>query len=194
MIMRARQKRWQPQQERCKICVCPQYFKSMFHKCYAAAVIATVLPIIDAHSLKHYLLSYHLPPTLKLYKIPRDCQLREYMTKTLPHVVNKHGFRRGHTYYEFTNEIENILEGKKVLLQDKINTEKWFQLAPPSKEITAGRLKLYGEGISRSSFGDQYRVFIQSFGSGARHLPSGSSFLYDHSEDQVYILHHSINE
>ena len=72
-----------------------------------------------------------------------------------------------------------------MLLQDK-KTEKWFKLAPP--EEVAGRLKLYGGGISRSSFGDQYRVFIQSFGSGTRHLPRGSSILYNRSEDQVSSL------
>ena len=98
-------------------------------------------------------------------------------------------FRRGHTYYEFTNEVENILEGKEVLLQDK-RTKKWFQLAPP-EEVAAGRLKLYGEGIACSSFGDQYRVFIQSFGSGARHLTKSSSILYNHSVDQVSIINNN---
>ena len=36
-------------------------------------------------------------------------------------------FKRGHTYYEFTNDFENILEGKGVLLQE-MKTEKWFRL------------------------------------------------------------------
>ena len=112
----------------------------------------------------------------------KDRELREYVNKTL-NVLN--GFRRGHTYYEFTNEVENIAEGKEVLLQGKKNPKKWFKLVQP--EVLAGRLKLYGEGIVRSSFGDQYRVFIQSFGSGARHLPKGSSILYNHSNDQVSI-------
>ena len=107
------------------------------------------------------------------------CKLQEFIANTL--CVE---FKRGHAYYEFTNEVENILEGKEVLLQDKRNTEKWFRLAPP-EDIAAGRLKLYGEGIARSSFGDQYRVFIQSFGSGARYLPYWSSILYNHAEDQV---------
>ena len=112
----------------------------------------------------------------------RDRELREYVGKVL-NVLN--GFRRGHTYYEFTNEVENISEGKGVLLQDKKNPKKWFQLVQP--EVLAGRLKLYGEGIVRSRFGGQYRVFIQSFGSGARHLPKGSSILYNHSNNQVSI-------
>ena len=110
-----------------------------------------------------------------------DCDLRDFATGVCDPKV---GFRRGHTYYEFTNEVENILEGKEVLLQDK-KTVKWFQLAPPE----AGKLKLYGGAIARSSFGYQYRVFIQSFGSGARHLPDGSSILYNHSEDQVAICY-----
>ena len=62
--------------------------------------------------------------------------------------------------------------------------KQYSTLFPPQQDFT-GRLKLYGEGIAHSSFGDQYRVFIQSFGSGARHLPRGSSILYNHSEDQV---------
>ena len=121
---------------------------------------------------------------MTLNKLQYDCELQEYITE----VLNvDFGFRRGHTYYEFTNEKENILEGKEVLLQDKKNTEKWFRLAPP-EEVSAGGLKLYGEGIARSSFGDQYRVFIQSFGSGARHLQHGSIILYNISEDQVVLI------
>ena len=80
-----------------------------------------------------------------------------------------------------------------MLLQDK-KIKKWFQLAPPEQvTVTAGRLKLYGEGIARSRFGDQYRVFIQSFGSGSRHLPRGSSFLYNHGEDQVAPYYRSLS-
>ena len=116
--------------------------------------------------------------SLKLFKVRSDCKLREYITKTVG--VE---FKRGHTYYEFTNEIENILVGKEVLLQDKIN-KKWFKLAQP-EEIIAQDKKFYGEGITRDSFGDQYRVFIQSFGSGARHLRDGSKILYDKDNDQV---------
>ena len=92
-------------------------------------------------------------------------------------------FKRGHTYYEFTNDIENILQGKQVLLQDKKNTMKWFQLVQPEETIV-GNIKFYGEGIMRSSFGENYTVFIQSFGSGARHLPKGSRLLYNR-DDQV---------
>jgi hypothetical protein len=109
-----------------------------------------------------------------------DCDLRDFVIL----ISDSRSFKRGHTHYEFTNKVENILGGKEVLLQDKKNTEKWFRLVPPEK-VAAGRLKLYGEGIARSSFSDQYRVFIQSFGSGARHLPSGTSILYNHSVDQV---------
>ena len=142
--------------------------------------------ISDLPSLKQYLIPYQLHPTLKLHKVPKNCsnnncQLREFVTNVLS---SKHGFRRGHTYYEFINEIENILEGTEVLLQDKKNTEKWFRLAPP-KEVAAGRLKLNGEGVSRSSFGENYNVFIQSFGSGTRYLPHGSNILYNHGENQV---------
>jgi hypothetical protein len=118
---------------------------------------------------------------LKLLKVRNDCKLREYITKTVG--VE---FKRGHTYYEFTNEIENILVGKEVLLQEKKN-KKWFKLAQP-EEITARVRNFYGEGIARSNFGDQYRVFIQSFGSGARRLPRSSNILYDHDNDQVLIM------
>ena len=68
---------------------------------------------MHADSLKQYLTPYHLPSILKMHKVPSDCKLREYVTDTLN---VKHGFRRGHAYYEFTNEVENILEGKQGLL------------------------------------------------------------------------------
>ena len=150
---------------------------------YDAAVQLPIMGIFDVLSLKRYLLPCDISPTLKLHKVLSDCQLQEYVT--INNLCPEHGFRRGHTYYEFTNEVENILEGKKVLLQDK-KSKEWFQLAPPEK-VADGNLKLYGEGIPRSSFGDHYSVFIQSFGSGARHLPLGSSILYDHSDVQVVL-------
>ena len=150
--------------------------------------------IFRQNPLKEYLTSYNIPTTLKLYHVDGDCDLREFITSV--NNVCEFEFRRGQTYYEFTNEVENILEGKKVLLlekenpdkllQEKENTNKlkWFRLAPPA-EVAAGSLKLYGEGIARSTFGDQYRVFIQSFGSGARHLPHDSWILYFHDDNQV---------
>ena len=113
------------------------------------------------------------------HKVRSDCELRQYLTKTL-----SVEFRRGHSYFEFTNEVENILEGKEVLLQHK-QTKKWFRLVQPGEAAT-GDIKLYGEGIARSTFGEQYTVFIQSFGSGARHLPRGTYILYNH-DDQVII-------
>ena len=128
--------------------------------------------------LKH-LTPYHLPDTLKLHRVGRDSKLQEFTSKVL-----SVEFRRGHTYYEFTNEVENILEGKEVLLQDKKNTKKWFKLVQPNA-LAMGMNVLYGEDIAYTTFGEQYRVFIQSFGSGARHLPHGSSILYNHSIDQV---------
>ena len=116
------------------------------------------MPDIFPHNpLKQYLTHYSVPAISKLHVTDGNCDLRDFITETLP--VSE--FRRGHTYYEFTNEVENILEGKEVLLQDKQNAKKWFRLAPPEK-VAAGRLKLYGEGITRSAFGDRYRVFIQS--------------------------------
>ena len=119
---------------------------------------------------------------MKSHEVQSDCKLRDFLTED----VNIDEFRRGHTYYEFTNEVENIRKRKKVLLQDKKKTEQWFQL-DQDKVLAAGRLELYGEGIALDSFGGKYRVFIQSFGSGARHLPGGSLILYDHSDckDQV---------
>lgn len=108
----------------------------------------------------------------------RDCEVREFIRETL----SVKEFKRGRTYYEFTNEVENVQEGKEVLLQHK-KTEKWFQLV--QSEVLAQGLKLYGEGIARTSFGDSYRVFIQSFGSGARHLPSDSWILYNYNDQKV---------
>ena len=114
--------------------------------------------------------------------MPKPHKLQDYITK----VVSVE-FRRGHTYYEFTNEVENVLEGKEVLLQDKKKPNKWFRL-DQEKVLAAGGLGLYyGEGISYNNFGDRYRVFIQSFGSGARHLPGDSHILYNHSDDQVEV-------
>ena len=140
------------------------------------------LPVSDslrirADPLKPYLIPYHLPDTFRTHKVGSDCELRQYVSKTLG--VK---FRRGHTYYEFTNEVENILEGKEVLIQDRKNTQKWFRLSPP--QVAARDIKLYGEEISRSTFGHKYSVFVQSFGSGTRHLPCDSWILYNY-EDQV---------
>lgn len=109
-----------------------------------------------------------------------DYELQQFITGTLGAE-----FKGSHTYYEFTNEVENIPEGQEVLLQDKKNTKKWFRLAPP-EEVAAGGLKLYGEGIARSSFGNEYRVFIQNFGSGAQHVCHGSWILYNQNVDEVY--------
>ena len=67
------------------------------------------------------LIPYHLPDTLKLHDVDGDCELREF-------VDDISEFKRGHTYYELTNEIENIHQGKEVLLHEK-KTKKWFQLA-----------------------------------------------------------------
>ena len=110
--------------------------------------------------------------------MPTDFELREFITEVL--CVE---FKRGHAFYEFTDGVENILEGQEVLLQDKRNTKKWFRL-DQAKALSLG-LKLYGEGIARRSFGKQYKVFIQTFGPGARHLPGGSSIYYNHRDDQV---------
>jgi hypothetical protein len=115
---------------------------------------------------------------LRQYEIWSDCELRQYITETL-----SIEFKRGHTYYEFTNKKENILEGTEVLLQNERN--KWFRLVQPKENAKRDVKKFYGEGITGNSFGDQYRVFIQSFGSGTRYLPSGTSILYNKSKDQV---------
>lgn len=142
---------------------------------------STLLPDIPHPTLKPsgYLIPYRLPATLKLHTVLMDFELREYITNVL--YVE---FKRGHTLYEFTDGIENILEGQEVLLQDRRNTEKWFRLDQPK----ALGLKLYGEGIERRSFREQYRVFIQSFGPGTRHLPRGSNILYNHRDDQAYVV------
>ena len=130
--------------------------------------------------MEQYLKPYNRPATLSDHEVGNDCKLQEFITRT---VNPDNGFRRGHAYYEFTNKVENILEGKEVLLQDKKKKNKWFRL--DQAKVLAGRLKFYGEEIALEWFGGQYRVFIQSFGSGGRHLPGNSSILYNHIDDQV---------
>ena len=141
------------------------------------------IPLSDIHqpNLKPYLIPYHRhPDILKLHYVDGGCELQKFVTK----VVNVNEFKRGYTFYEFTNEVEDILEGQEVLLQDKEKTETWFRLDRPKVTAAAAEgLKLYGEGIARNNFG-RYRVFIQSFKSDARYLPDDSYILYNHS-DQV---------
>ena len=138
------------------------------------------------HSLKGCLEPYTLPDTLKLHQVDVNSELREYITGK--ETLNT-DFKRGHTYYEFTNEMENIMEGKEVLLQDKKDTKKWFRLLQPNK-LPVDAPRLFGEGIHRDRFGRRYKVYIQSFGSGHRHLPSGSSILYNHGDQVVKLLSH----
>ena len=118
---------------------------------------------------------------LKLHQIDSDCKLRRYFKDTLSHIV----FRRGHTYYEFTNEVEDILEGQEILLQDKQSPEEWFQFKVQPEVLVANGLKLYGKEIACSSFGEQYRVFIQSFEYGVRYLPKDSYIILYNYGDQV---------
>ena len=128
--------------------------------------------------LKQYLTPYKLPDTVKQHGVDRDCTLQDYITKTL-----SLEFRDDYIYCELTNGVENILEDKEVLLQDKNDTKTWFRLVLPEQVAAAEKLKLYGEGIAHSNFGEQYRVFIQNSGSGARHLSRGSTILYNHYDE-----------
>ena len=98
----------------------------------------------------------------------RVLSLREAI-HTMNLLMRQRIFKKAKKYYYKTQR--NLKDGS-----DQIKTK--YQLA-------AGGLGLYGNGIARSKFGDQYRVFIQSFGCGARHLPGGSHILYNHSDDQV---------
>ena len=41
---------------------------------------------------------------------------------------------------------------------------------------------LCGERITKGIYGDEYIIFVQSKGSGARHLAAGTFLLYDHDE------------
>ena len=134
----------------------------MLQKCNDAAK-----PLSDVH-LQNPLTPYHLPDTLKLHDVDGDCELRGF-------VDDISEFKRGHTYYELTNKVENIHQGKEVLLHEK-KTKKWFQLV---------QTEAFASSIPRNIFGGQYRVFIQSFGSGARHLPRGTSILQNHAVNQV---------
>ena len=43
---------------------------------------------------------------------------------------------------------------------------------------------LLGEGVTKEGFGDIYRIFVQSKGSGARHLAAGTCLVY---EEKVWL-------
>ena len=46
---------------------------------------------------------------------------------------------------------------------------------------------LIGEGVKRPTFED-YRMFVQSTGSGARHLPINSTILYEQVSRMAHII------
>ena len=56
-------------------------------------------------------------------------------------------------------------------------TEKFF--TPTADSSVLEQCGVIGEGVKRPKF-EGYRVFVQSTGSGARHLPIGSMLLYEH--------------
>jgi hypothetical protein len=72
--------------------------------------------------LKSYLIPYTVPTTSKLHKMTGDCNLRDFIID----VNSQSGFRRGHTYYEFTNEVENILEAKRYYYKTKRTPRNGF--------------------------------------------------------------------
>ena len=54
----------------------------------------------------------------------------------------------------------------------------FFTPGPDVIPETLQQYRLLGEGVKRPTL-DDYIVFVQSTGSGARHLPAGSRLLYD---------------
>ena len=68
-----------------------------------------------------------------------------------------------------------------------INTQLKLQrtgelFTPGVDSKTLYELGLLGEGIALPNLGKNYKVFVESKGSGARHLACGTSLLYDHGE------------
>lgn len=65
----------------------------------------------------------------------------------------------------------------------QLKLQKTGELFSPDVDPkTLYELGLLGEGIVRPDLGENYVVFVQSKGPGARHLACGTSLLYDHGE------------
>ena len=135
------------------------------------------------------------------YLVDQNCALREYMERQ----QQKIEYWREYVYYELTDEDEDISEDKELILQKKVtiiyidtyiefvytihcfntdpiinlcqNTVKYYTPQVDSDTLLANGFK--GEGITRAKFNDMYRVFVQSKGSGKRHLAAGTSVLYE---------------
>ena len=65
-------------------------------------------------------------------------------------------------------------------------TKRFFTPDLDTKALEESGLK--GEGVRRPDVGDKYRIFVQSQGSGARHLAADTYLLYD-DEKQVMVLY-----
>ena len=75
-----------------------------------------------------------------------------------------------------------------------IETKQHQLLQDTGKLLTPGidsnelrRMGFKGEGIKRSKFDEKYRVFVQSKGSGARHLAHDSYIIYE-QQVKMHIL------
>lgn len=127
--------------------------------------------------------------------IEKDCTLWEaieYHPKNLK-------FKRGHAYYEFVHGKENVSEDKELIFINKVehynctmvpmlggkmhfcniisqNTGKCF--SPNVALSVLYENDLLGEGVQKPGY-KNYQLFVQSTGSGARHLPAKSVLLYE---------------
>ena len=83
--------------------------------------------------------------------------------------------------YEFKQTIIVISIDNTVILAIYImqETDSEIFLTPTAGSSVLEQCGLIGKGVKRPTFED-YRVFVQSTGSGARHLPIGSLVLYEH--------------
>ena len=166
--------------------------------------------------------------TFKKHRIKKSSNLSDAIKNQM-----KVTFKRGHAYYEFTHEIENVSKEKELIFVEKVTrptiiligndiitvllswlysyrrrrksqrrlrkqtiiviiidntvilamyiqeTDSEIFLTPKASSSVLEQCGLIGEGVKRPTFED-YRVFVQSTGSGARHLPIGSMVLYEH--------------
>ena len=122
-------------------------------------------------------------------EIEKDCKLRE--------AIEYHSklFKQGHTYYEFTHKKENVSVDKELIFFNEVRESRLMlymhhqslrlEHKPMqdtceyfTSKLPHDKLSLYGEGVRKPDYG-KYKVFVQSTGSGARHLPAGSFLLYE---------------
>ena len=123
------------------------------------------------------------------HTVQSNCSLKD----AIEFQLRKATFKRGHVYYEFTHDIENVSKEKELIFVEKViillsiynailfisniqKTGKYYISTANSSVLQ--QCGLIGEGVKRPTF-ENYRMFVQSTGSGARHLPINSTVLYE---------------